>query len=178
MVILGTLSYTLKPPNPSMPSIATSWLLPVLGGYLVCLVRIIGSSTTRQNWAGTESDFGSSSGTETGSGTERDESSSLQLFEVWNVQSAHLLTQICSSTNFPSVFFSRFSFLGCLIFHLLHFCNRHVVLLRLTLLQLSQVCVVQVQKVSFYWVFKSSTIFIPSYEVINKIHTITKTITL
>jgi hypothetical protein len=168
-----------------MPSIATSWLLPVLGGYLVCLVRIIGSITTRQNRAGTGSDFGSSSGTgtrsgtETGSGTERDERVHLfQLFEVWNVQSAHLLTQVCSSTNFPSVFFSSFSVLGCLIFNLLHFCNRHVVLLGLTLLQLSQVCVVQVQKVSFYWVFKWSTIFIPSYEVINKIHTITKTITL
>jgi hypothetical protein len=72
-----------------MPSIATSWLLPVLGGYLVCLVRIIGSSTTRQNRAGTGSDFGSSSGTgtrsgtETGSGTERDERVHLfQLFEV------------------------------------------------------------------------------------------------
>jgi hypothetical protein len=52
-----------------------------------------------------------------------------------------------------------------------------VVLLGLTL-QMSKVCVVQVAKGQFLLSFKSSTIFIPSYEAINKIHTITKTITL
>jgi hypothetical protein len=70
MVSLGTLSYTLEPPNPSMPSIATSWLLPVLGGYLVCPVGIIGSSSVSKTQTGTGSDFGSGSGTGTRSGTE------------------------------------------------------------------------------------------------------------
>jgi hypothetical protein len=95
-----------------------------------------------------------------------------------HLQSAHLLTQVCSSTNFPSVFFSSFSFLGCLIVHLFALLQQTCGAFGADITIVKSVCCSSA-KGQFLLSFKSSTTFILSYdEVINKIHTITKTITL